>query len=73
MKSHSKSASGALPACAIYQAELQFTPDKKSPASVASENFLGWHAMLHHSGVRHSLGGSGALTQAMVKGSWFWK
>jgi len=40
-------------------------------ASVALENSLGWHAMLHRSGVKRSRGGSGALAQAMVKGDWF--
>jgi phytoene dehydrogenase-like protein len=37
------------------------------PTSPASGNFLGWHAMIHRSGVKRPRGGSGALTQAMAK------
>lgn len=37
------------------------------PTAMASGNFLGWHAMLHRSGVKRPRGGSGALTQAMAK------
>jgi len=38
------------------------------PSSAAlSGDFLGWHAMLHRSGLKRPRGGSGALTQALVR------
>ncbi len=37
------------------------------PTAMASGNFLGWHAMIHKSGIKRPRGGSGALTQAMAK------
>jgi phytoene desaturase len=37
------------------------------PTAMASGDFLGWHSMLHRSGVKRPEGGSGALTQAMAR------
>jgi phytoene dehydrogenase-like protein len=37
------------------------------PSAMASGDFLGWHSMIHRSGVKRPEGGSGALTQAMAK------
>lgn len=37
------------------------------PQSMASGDFLGWHSMIHRSGVKRPRGGSGMLTQAMAK------
>lgn len=37
------------------------------PSAMASGNFLGWHSMIHKSGVKRPRGGSGALTQALAK------
>lgn len=37
------------------------------PTAQASGDFLGWHSMIHRSGVKRPKGGSGALTQAMAK------
>ncbi len=37
------------------------------PTAAASGDFLGWHSMIHRSGVKRPRGGSGALTQAMAK------
>jgi phytoene dehydrogenase-like protein len=36
------------------------------PSATASGDFLGWHSMIHRSGVKRPKGGSGALTQAMA-------
>lgn len=37
------------------------------PTAMASGDFLGWHSMIHRSGVKRPRGGSGMLTQAMAK------
>ncbi|MGC2238788.1 MAG: NAD(P)/FAD-dependent oxidoreductase [Pyrinomonadaceae bacterium] len=37
------------------------------PTATASGDFLGWHSMIHKSGVKRPRGGSGALTQAMAR------
>ena len=37
------------------------------PSASATGDFLGWHAMIHRSGVRRPRGGSGALTQALAR------
>lgn len=37
------------------------------PTAMASGDFLGWHSMIHRSGVKRPEGGSGALTQAMAR------
>jgi phytoene dehydrogenase-like protein len=37
------------------------------PMAAATGDFLGWHAMIHRSGVKRPRGGSGALTQAMAR------
>ena len=37
------------------------------PTAMASGDFLGWHSMIHKSGVKRPEGGSGALTQAMAR------
>jgi phytoene desaturase len=37
------------------------------PSAMATGDFLGWHSMIHRSGVKRPRGGSGALTQAMAK------
>ena len=37
------------------------------PNSPATGDFLGWHSMIHRSGVKRPRGGSGALTQAMAR------
>ncbi|MCY7377077.1 MAG: NAD(P)/FAD-dependent oxidoreductase, partial [Pyrinomonadaceae bacterium] len=37
------------------------------PTAMASGDFLGWHSMLHKSGVKRPKGGSGELTQAMAR------
>ncbi len=37
------------------------------PTAMASGDFLGWHSMIHKSGVKRPRGGSGALTQAMAR------
>ncbi|HEY8563128.1 MAG TPA: NAD(P)/FAD-dependent oxidoreductase [Pyrinomonadaceae bacterium] len=37
------------------------------PTAAATGDFLGWHSMIHRSGVKRPRGGSGALTQAMAK------
>jgi len=36
------------------------------PTAAATGDFLGWHSMIHRSGVKRPRGGSGALTQAMA-------
>lgn len=35
--------------------------------NIATGDFLGWHSMIHRSGVKRPEGGSGALTQAMAR------
>ncbi|MEJ7577332.1 MAG: NAD(P)/FAD-dependent oxidoreductase [Pyrinomonadaceae bacterium] len=37
------------------------------PSAAATGDFLGWHAMIHRSGVKRPRGGSGALTQALAR------
>jgi phytoene desaturase len=37
------------------------------PSAAATGDFLGWHAMIHRSGVKLPRGGSGALTQALAR------
>jgi phytoene dehydrogenase-like protein len=37
------------------------------PMAMASGDFLGWHSMIHRSGVKRPKGGSGMLTQAMAR------
>jgi phytoene dehydrogenase-like protein len=37
------------------------------PTAAATGDFLGWHSMIHKSGVKRPRGGSGALTQAMAR------
>ena len=37
------------------------------PTMSATGDFLGWHSMIHKSGVKRPRGGSGALTQAMAR------
>ena len=37
------------------------------PMEAATGDFLGWHSMLHKSGVKRPRGGSGALTQALAR------
>lgn len=37
------------------------------PTAMASGDFLGWHAMIHRSGVKRPRGGSGMLTQSMAR------
>ena len=37
------------------------------PGAPATGDFLGWHAMIHRSGVKRPRGGSGALTQALAR------
>ena len=37
------------------------------PTAAATGDFLGWHSMIHRSGVKRPEGGSGALTQAMAR------
>ncbi|MBA3248651.1 MAG: NAD(P)/FAD-dependent oxidoreductase [Pyrinomonadaceae bacterium] len=37
------------------------------PTMAATGDFLGWHSMIHRSGVKRPRGGSGALTQALAK------
>ena len=37
------------------------------PTMTATGDFLGWHSMIHESGVKRPEGGSGALTQAMAR------
>jgi len=37
------------------------------PSAAATGDFLGWHSMIHRSGVRRPRGGSGALTQALAR------
>jgi phytoene desaturase len=37
------------------------------PTAAATGDFLGWHSMIHRSGVKRPRGGSGALTQAMAR------
>ena len=37
------------------------------PTAGATGDFLGWHSMIHKSGVKRPRGGSGALTQAMAR------
>ncbi|MBS1795125.1 MAG: NAD(P)/FAD-dependent oxidoreductase [Acidobacteria bacterium] len=37
------------------------------PSAMATGDFLGWHSMIHKSGVKRPAGGSGALTQAMAR------
>ncbi|HEV2765934.1 MAG TPA: NAD(P)/FAD-dependent oxidoreductase [Pyrinomonadaceae bacterium] len=37
------------------------------PTAAATGDFLGWHAMIHRSGVKRPRGGSGALTQALSR------
>lgn len=36
-------------------------------AAAATGDFLGWHSMIHRSGVKRPRGGSGALTQALAR------
>lgn len=38
-----------------------------APTELAAGDLLGWNAMIHKSGAKRAKGGSGALTQAMVK------
>jgi phytoene dehydrogenase-like protein len=37
------------------------------PQEAATGDFLGWHSMIHKSGVKRPRGGSGALTQALAR------
>lgn len=37
------------------------------PSAAATGDFLGWHAMIHRSGVKRPRGGSGALTQSLAR------
>lgn len=37
------------------------------PSEAATGDFLGWHSMIHKSGVKRPRGGSGALTQALAR------
>jgi phytoene desaturase len=37
------------------------------PNETATGDFLGWHSMIHKSGVKRPRGGSGALTQALAR------
>jgi phytoene desaturase len=37
------------------------------PTESATGDFVGWHAMMHKSGVKRPRGGSGALTQALAR------
>ncbi|HVF27323.1 MAG TPA: NAD(P)/FAD-dependent oxidoreductase [Pyrinomonadaceae bacterium] len=37
------------------------------PGAAATGDFLGWHSMIHRSGVKRPRGGSGALTQALAR------
>ncbi|MEZ5428921.1 MAG: NAD(P)/FAD-dependent oxidoreductase [Pyrinomonadaceae bacterium] len=37
------------------------------PTAPATGDFLGWHSMIHRSGVKRPEGGSGALTRAMAR------
>lgn len=37
------------------------------PSAMATGDFLGWHSMIHRSGVKRPRGGSGALTQALAR------
>jgi phytoene desaturase len=37
------------------------------PNEAATGDFLGWHSMIHKSGVKRPRGGSGALTQALAR------
>ncbi|HVF50890.1 MAG TPA: NAD(P)/FAD-dependent oxidoreductase [Pyrinomonadaceae bacterium] len=37
------------------------------PSAAATGDFLGWHSMIHRSGVKRPRGGSGALTQALAR------
>ncbi|MBD0326250.1 MAG: NAD(P)/FAD-dependent oxidoreductase [Pyrinomonadaceae bacterium] len=37
------------------------------PGESATGDFLGWHSMIHKSGVKRPRGGSGALTQALAR------
>lgn len=37
------------------------------PSAQATGDFLGWHAMIHRSGVKRPRGGSGELTQALAR------
>ncbi len=37
------------------------------PTAMASGDFVGWHSMMHKSGIKRPKGGSGMLTQAMAK------
>lgn len=37
------------------------------PGAAATGDFLGWHSMIHRSGVKRPKGGSGSLTQAMAR------
>lgn len=37
------------------------------PTAMMSGDFVGWHAMLHRSGLKRPRGGSGALTQALAR------
>jgi len=37
------------------------------PGEAATGDFLGWHSMIHKSGVKRPRGGSGALTQALAR------
>ncbi len=37
------------------------------PDELAAGDFLGWYAMMHHTGAKHPRGGSGMLTQAMAR------
>ncbi|MGI8467952.1 MAG: phytoene desaturase family protein [Pyrinomonadaceae bacterium] len=37
------------------------------PTAGATGDFLGWHSMIHKSGIKRPRGGSGALTQAMAR------
>jgi len=37
------------------------------PTATATGDFLGWHSMIHRSGVKRPRGGSGALTRALAR------
>ncbi len=37
------------------------------PTANATGDFLGWHAMIHRSGIKRPRGGSGALTQSLAR------
>jgi len=51
------------------RAAMVWLAAQSGPPSTASAtgDFLGWHAMIHKSGVKRPRGGSGALTQALAR------